>query len=546
MTRPLTAPGRLVAGRYRLQSQIGGGGMGAVWLARDERLGRQVAIKQVLSPAGATEAESDQQRQRALREGRIAARLSHPHAIRVFDVALESGQPWLVMEYLPSRSLAEVLAEDGVLRGELVAQIGAQVADALAATHAAGIVHRDVKPANILIGEGGTVDGLVKITDFGISHASGDVTLTQTGQITGTPAYLAPEVAQGQEMTAASDVFSLGATLYTCLEGSPPFGMDDNALGMLHRVAGGRIRPPARAGGLTQPLTKILAADPADRPTMPEVRDELAALVAGRGGDTTTVLLARTPLRSSTGRAMTSEFAASPSSTSTPTPTPPPAPPTPPPAAAAPPTPPPAAPAADPEARPAAVVAARRRRPAGIWVAAAVIVLLLAGLVAYLATRDQGGSGTNASGSTAGSTAHSSSASSAASSAAGSSAPSTSAGATSGSSGKGNSGNGQLTVSNIEGFLTDYHRLVLSDPHQAYTETGPTLRAAESESNYVNYWGQFSNVQLGNLQASDGSGKATATVTFTYQNGKTLTEQHTFTLLSRGNHLVLDSDYKTG
>jgi hypothetical protein len=199
----------------------------------------------------------------------------------------------------------------------------------------------------------------------------------------------------------------------------------------------------------------------------------------------------------------------------------------------------------DPEARPAAVVSTRRRRPAGIWVAAAVIVLLLAGLVAYLATRDQGG-GTNASGSTAGSTAHSGSASSAASSSAGSSAPSTGAGATSGSSGNGNSGNGQLTASNIEGFLTDYHRLVLSDPHQAYTETGPTLRAAESESNYVNYWGQFSNVQLGNLQASDGSGKATATVTFTYQNGKTLTEQHTFTLLSRGNHLVLDSDYKTG
>ena len=113
-------------------------------------------------------------------------------------MALEHGQPWLVMEYLPSRSLAEVLSEDGVLRVDQVAQIGAQVADALAATHAAGIVHRDVKPANILIGEGGRVEGLVKITDFGISHASGDVTLTQTGQITGTPAFLAPEVAQGQ------------------------------------------------------------------------------------------------------------------------------------------------------------------------------------------------------------------------------------------------------------------------------------------------------------------------------------------------------------
>src|SRR3712207_3447293 len=113
MTRPLTAPGRLVAGRYRLRSQLGGGGMGTVWLARDELLGRQVAVKQVLSPPGAAESHVDEQRQRALREGRIAARLSHPHAISVYDVALENGQPWLVMEYLPSRSLAAVLSEDG-------------------------------------------------------------------------------------------------------------------------------------------------------------------------------------------------------------------------------------------------------------------------------------------------------------------------------------------------------------------------------------------------------------------------------------------------
>src|SRR3712207_2593072 len=311
MTRPLTAPGRLVAGRYRLQSQLGGGGMGTVWLARDELLGRQVAVKQVLSATGADQRQIDEQRQRALREGRIAARLSHPHAISVYDVALENGQPWLVMEYLPSRSLAAVLTEDGVLRNEVVAQIGAQVADALAATHAAGIVHRDVKPANILIGQGGRVEGLVKITDFGISHASGDVTLTQTGQITGTPAFLAPEVAQGLAMTEASDVFSLGATLYTCIEGQPPFGMEDNALGMLHRVAGGNILPPHRSGSLTEPLTRMLEADPADRPTMPEVRDELAKLAAGRDGDTTTVLLARTDIGSaSPGRNRTATFPA--------------------------------------------------------------------------------------------------------------------------------------------------------------------------------------------------------------------------------------------
>src|SRR4051812_38198536 len=272
--------------------------MGTVWMARDELLGRQVAVKQILPGAWADPHEAEQQRQRALREGRIAARLSHPHAISVYDVAVESGQPWLVMEYLPSRSLAAVLAEDGLLRVDQVAQIGAQVADALAATHAAGIVHRDVKPANVLIGEGARVDGLVKITDFGISHASGDVTLTQTGQITGTPAFLAPEVAQGREPAPPSDVFSLAATLYTCLEGAPPFGMQGNSLQQLHRVASGLIDPPQRCGALTRPLLRMLDADPAARPAMPEVRDELASLVA-RDGDTTTVLMARTDLRPS-------------------------------------------------------------------------------------------------------------------------------------------------------------------------------------------------------------------------------------------------------
>jgi hypothetical protein len=543
MTRPLTAPGRLVAGRYRLQSQIAGGGMGAVWLARDERLGRLVAVKQVLSPAGASAEETDQQRQRALREGRIAARLSHPHAISVYDVALESGQPWLVMEYLPSRSLAEVLTEDGVLRGDLVAQIGAQVADALAATHAAGIVHRDVKPANVLIGEGGAVEGLVKITDFGISHASGDVTLTQTGQITGTPAYLAPEVAQGLPMSEASDVFSLGATLYTCLEGQPPFGLEENALGMLHRVAVGRIRPPSRAGSLTQPLVQILAADPADRPTMPEVRNELAALAAGRGGDTTTVLLARTNLRSgAAGRTPTQTFAAG-------APSPAPAPAAEPapaaverpaaPTSAPPPVPPrPAAPAPQEDGR-------RRRRAPGIWVAAAVVALLLAGLFGFLAIRDDGGGAsaggpTPASSAPGGRTSAGTDRSSSSSAAASTSAAATATSATSATS---PAAGGGLTAGNIRGFLTSYHQLVLSDPHQAYAETGPTLHAAISESAYVRYWNKFSDVTLSNIQASDGQKTATATVTFRYKNGRNETEQHRFTLIEQGDELVLDSDY---
>ncbi|MCZ2803766.1 serine/threonine-protein kinase [Modestobacter sp. VKM Ac-2983] len=292
----MTAPGVRVAGRYLLRSRLGGGAMGAVWLARDELLGRDVAVKQVLIPVGSDPEATAGHREAAMREGRIAARLTHPHAIAVYDMVDDGGTPWLVMEHLPSRSLASVLAERGTLPVQQVALIGAQVADALVATHAAGVVHRDVKPGNILIGEGQRSAGLVKITDFGISRARGDVSLTQTGVVKGTPAYLAPEVARGQEPREASDVFSLGATLHACLEGTPPFGMTENPLEMLHRVAGGNVARPRNAGPLTRPLMRMLANDPAKRPTMSQARDQLAKLAAGRDGDVTEVLAARTPL----------------------------------------------------------------------------------------------------------------------------------------------------------------------------------------------------------------------------------------------------------
>jgi len=270
--------------------------MGAVWLARDELLGRDVAVKQVLVPVGSDPEATEGHREAAMREGRIAARLTHPHAVSVYDMVDDGGTPWLVMEYLPSRSLAQVLTERGTLPVQQVAQIGAQVADALIAVHAAGVIHRDVKPGNILIGEGARNDGVVKITDFGISRARGDVSLTQTGVVKGTPAYLSPEVARGEEPDEASDVFSLGATLYACLEGSPPFGMTENPLEMLYRVAGGDFQRPRNAGTLTRPLMKMLHSDPAKRPSMTEVRDQLAQLAAGRDRDVTEVLTARTPL----------------------------------------------------------------------------------------------------------------------------------------------------------------------------------------------------------------------------------------------------------
>jgi serine/threonine protein kinase len=530
MTRPLTAPGRLVAGRYRLQSQIGGGGMGAVWLAQDELLGRRVALKQVVTAPGVSQEETEQQRQRALREGRIAARLSHPHAISVYDVALEHGQPWLVMEYLPSRSLAEVLSEDGVLRVDQAAQVGAQVADALAATHAAGIVHRDVKPANILIGEGGSVEGLVKITDFGISHASGDVTLTQTGQITGTPAFLAPEVAQGSQMTEASDVFSLGATLYTCLEGTPPFGMEDNALGMLHRVAGGQIVPPRRSGALTQPLQKILAADPADRPTMPQVRDELAKLAAGRDGDTTTILMARTDLGSAApGRARTAAFAAD-AAAASPTP----APPVPPPArvvsapSAEPAGPPRREPAGPPPREPA------RRRGRGLWLAAAVAVLVLGGLAALWLTDPFASGSSNAQSPSTGSTTASQPTTRATQPPA-TSAAQTSA-ATSPSAGK---AGGQ----NVDKAVKDFFSDVPKNLQAAYAQTSPGFQQQHSYANFSGFWSNFQDVKVSNIRPGDGGTSATVDIQYIWSADHKQTERHLLTFV-RGDdgNLHLDND----
>ncbi|HEX4099927.1 MAG TPA: protein kinase [Pseudonocardiaceae bacterium] len=254
--------------------RVGIGGMGVVWRAMDERLQRLVAVKQLLVQPNLSPRANDEARARALREARIAARLHHPNAIVIYDVAEHDGEPCLVMEYLPSRSLAAVLGERGCLPVPEVASIGRQIASALAAAHAAQIVHRDVKPGNILI----TDDGTAKITDFGVSRAAGDVTVTQTGMMAGTPAYLAPEVARGQVPTPASDVFSLGATLYASVEGRGPFGDTDNPLALLHAVAGGKVQPPWQAGALSAVLMRLLATDPAQRPDMYRVSQELATV----------------------------------------------------------------------------------------------------------------------------------------------------------------------------------------------------------------------------------------------------------------------------
>jgi eukaryotic-like serine/threonine-protein kinase len=297
----VSKPQALIADRYRLLHHVGSGGMGVVWEALDERLERRVAVKQLRRQSGASTADAELANRRAMREARLTARLQHPHVVSLFDVVEQEGQLWLIMQFVPSVTLAAVLAEGGPLQPDEAAKVGAQVASAMAAAHAVGIVHRDVKPGNVLIAE----DGTALISDFGIARALGDATLTTSGMVHGTPAYLAPEVARGSEASFASDVFSLGATLYSGLEGSPPFGTDENSIALLHRVASGQFPPPTHCGMLTPVILEMLSADPEARPPMRAVADSLARLASS--GQLTATAEALTPTASedaSTGDAV--------------------------------------------------------------------------------------------------------------------------------------------------------------------------------------------------------------------------------------------------
>ncbi|WP_310526682.1 serine/threonine-protein kinase [Nocardioides sp.] len=260
----------MIAGRYSLGRELGRGGMGAVYLAHDEVLGREVAIKRIGMLPGATSPDLA----RAEREARLAAMLNHPHVVSVFDLVTDQDHQWLVMEYVEGESLAERIRSGGVLDHAEAAQIMWQVADGLTSAHRAGITHRDVKPSNILV----TADGQAKLTDFGIARSQADASLTQTGLVTGSPAYLAPEVASGTGAGMASDVWSLGATLFHVLAGKPPYDVSANLIGGLYKIV--HEEPPrlTDAGAFDELLRATMAKEPADRWPMERVRDRLAQI----------------------------------------------------------------------------------------------------------------------------------------------------------------------------------------------------------------------------------------------------------------------------
>ncbi|GIE32542.1 hypothetical protein Ait01nite_055870 [Actinoplanes italicus] len=262
-------PAGLVAGRYRLVDLLGDGGMGRVWEAYDELLDRAVAAKEI-APVGLSAAELGDLRERAIREARAIARIDHAHVVQIFDVVEHGGSPWIVMELVRARSLFDEVRDRGPLDPRRAARLGLDLVDALAAAHRAGVLHRDVKPANVLLGW----DGRVVLTDFGLATSTGDSMMTRAGVMLGSPSYLAPERALDQPATAAADLWSLGATLYTAVEGHPPYERS-SPMATLAALMVDPPAPPTRAGILEPVLEALLERDPAVRITTEEVTELL-------------------------------------------------------------------------------------------------------------------------------------------------------------------------------------------------------------------------------------------------------------------------------
>ena len=385
-----------IAGRYLVLRAIGRGGMGVVWLCRDEVLGREVAVKQIGGLPGEPEVET----MRAMREARSAAALNHPNVVAVYDVVNHDGRPWLVMEYVDGRTLAEILADEGRLPPQQVAGIGALLADALDRAHERGIVHRDVKPGNVLVDRGGRP----KVSDFGIARGHGDDQLTQTGFVSGTPGYLSPELARGGDPDPASDVWALGATLYVAVEGQPPYEGRSNPLALLREIATEPPRPMQHAGALAPAIAAMMDQDPAHRWDMATAARRLgeisrgdtslleATQVSATQGDSTQLLTTAAPLEA-TQRMAVPPAAGAPGPVAE----------SPQPASSHPESQPPSS---RPESHAGAVpppVAPPATRPAGgrsrRWVPVVLVLVLLAALGAYLVSQmgqDPSGTGTPA------------------------------------------------------------------------------------------------------------------------------------------------------
>ncbi|MFF4486935.1 serine/threonine-protein kinase [Streptomyces sp. NPDC001544] len=269
--------GLLIAGRYRLADSIGSGGMGRVWRAHDEVLHRAVAIKELTAALYVSESDQAVLLARTRAEARAAARINHSAVVTVHDVLEHDGRPWIVMELVEGSSLADVVKEQGRVEPREAARIGMWVLRALRAAHGAGVLHRDVKPGNVLLGK----DGRVLLTDFGIAQIEGDSTITRTGEVVGSVDYLAPERVRGHDPGPSSDLWALGATLYTAVEGRSPFRRT-SPLSTMQAVVEEDVAEPEHAGPLGPVISALLQKDPAQRPGAEETEQMLAEAVEGR------------------------------------------------------------------------------------------------------------------------------------------------------------------------------------------------------------------------------------------------------------------------
>jgi eukaryotic-like serine/threonine-protein kinase len=535
-----------IAGRYLVLRAIGRGGMGVVWLCRDEVLGREVAVKQIGGLPGEPEVETA----RAMREARSAAALNHPNVVSVYDVVDHDGRPWLVMEYVDGPTLAEILSEEGRLPPLRVADIGARIAGALARAHERGIVHRDVKPGNVLLDR----SGRPKISDFGIARGHGDDQLTQTGFFTGTPGYLSPELARGGDPDPKTDVWALGATLYAAVEGQAPYEPRSNPLALLRDIASEPPRPMQHAGGLAPAIAAMMDQDPARRWDMATAAERLGAISRGeslledtaavdtRDHDATRPMTVVVPPEAT--QRMPAPAAAEPA--------------TPPPSAAAGPTPPASVPPGS---------TAPERRGGRRWLPVALVLLLLVVLGgAFLVTRGSGGTGGTGGATTATSPPSATSEPTPSGSPTPSSSPTTTSTPTTTapsstttptttaptttpptsattSAPAGVPGGDKALASFVQSYFAD----VTSDRDRTWAQLTPAMQsAAGGRSGYDGFWSSIDRVEVKQTRADAQAKQALVTLTYVRDDGTRSTETHQIDVVAKDGAYLIDSDRQAG
>jgi len=511
----------VIAGRYRLEREIGRGGAGVVHLAHDELLDRRVAVKRIGLMPGTT----DDDVLRAEREARLAAGISHSHVVSIFDLVKDDDCYWLVMEHVDGRTLAELVAVEGPLPARRAASILAQAADALVQAGRAGIVHRDVKPSNIIIG----ADDHAKLGDFGIARAASDTALTQTGMVTGSPAYLAPEVASGDPATAASDVWSLGATLFHAVAGRAPYDVGQNVLGGLYRIVNGdppRLPADDPVAGL---LAVMMVKEPGRRWPVERVHEDLRRIARG---EPSSAPVPATPAPSDHEEAPTAVLAAG--AEPTPSRDPEPTTPTTTPTTAAPVVPRGGVPPEDPPSSPATPEASRRL-PSGAAAAVLALVLLL-GLGAWLLWSDDGPQDT---GGTAGPT---------------TSEPQdpdpepteeptdepTDEPTEEPRTDPAPSDGPDTSRAAMRTFVEDYFAQVTSDPETTYEMLTPEFQSESGGfEDYQGFWSTIESATPRDIQADPRSLTTTYTIEFVTASGRTTTEQGRLQLAREGDRLLI-------